>query len=97
MTIELEGNITTGYSWEYEITTDGIVVEVYRDYIEGNTDEYAVGSGGMFTFTFSGVNPGETEIVFKYLRLWEKDIQPERIAIFEAVVDSNNRIRITQK
>ena len=97
VTIELEGNITTGYSWEYEFTRPGIIVEVANDYIENNIYKSAIGAGGVFTFTFSGLAPGETEIVFNYVRPWENDALPERTVVYRAVVDEANVLVISQK
>ena len=45
--ISLEGNPTTGCSWEYSIKTNGIIKEDSNEYKPENTR--LVGSGGIYT------------------------------------------------
>ena len=97
-TVELEGNPTTGYVWEYEIANPGIIEEVSNEYITaGQDDVEVVGAGGVFRFTFRGVTQGETEITFHYHRPWEEDIPPEETVTYVAVVDGNHVITLIQK
>jgi inhibitor of cysteine peptidase len=99
-TVELEGNPTTGYVWEYEIANPDIIKEVSNEYIpddKGDGEVEAVGAGGVFVFTFKGVAQGETLVTFKYHRSWEEDTQPEETVTYVAVVDSNNVITLTQQ
>jgi inhibitor of cysteine peptidase len=92
--IKLEGNPTTGYTWEYEMSPDGIVREVSNDYA---SDSSAVGSGGTFTFVFEGVAPGEAVLTFSYLRPWEEDEPPLETAVYKITVDANNRLTMAQE
>ena len=95
ITIKLEGNATTGYSWDYEVTNKDIITEIARDYVDDSQDEYgAMGSGGVFTFTFVGVTPGTTEMLFKYTRPWENDESPEMVKLYDVTVDANKIISV---
>jgi len=93
--ISLDGNPTTGYSWTYRQTKEGIVQEVSNEY---KTEESAlVGSGGTFIFIFEGINQGETELIFEYLRPWEKDIKPIETKTYIFEVDADKNISFTEK
>ena len=85
--VELEGNPSTGYTWVYTVSPQGIVREVSNTYIANQTEDNRVGSGGKFIFTFEAIAEGEAEIVFSYLRVWEEDVPPVRTVIYKAIVD----------
>jgi predicted secreted protein len=95
-TVELEGNPTTGYSWVYAMSPEGVVREVSNDYIPDTVDERIVGSGGKFIFTFESVAAGEAEIIFSYRRSWERDIPALRTVIYMAIVDDKNNLTLTE-
>jgi inhibitor of cysteine peptidase len=62
--IELCANPSTGYSWDYEMTVEGIVAEEDHDYDEPESD--LVGAPGTEFWTFEAVNSGNTEITMEY-------------------------------
>jgi predicted secreted protein len=92
--IELEGNITTGYSWTYTIEGEGIVREVSNEYRQNGNARGALGSGGVFAFEFEGLSPGETLLRFVYARPWEKEAAPARSAVYVLHVDKDKRVTI---
>ncbi|MFH1553175.1 MAG: protease inhibitor I42 family protein, partial [Candidatus Omnitrophota bacterium] len=45
-----------------------------------------IGSGGKETWTFKAVGAGKADILFKYVRPWEKDTPPAKKEAFSIVV-----------
>ena len=76
ITITLEGNPTTGYSWEVS-EIDAAVAELAGE-PDYKTDSKMLGSGGVYTFTFKAIAPGTTSIKLIYHRSWE-DAEPEKV------------------
>jgi len=62
--IELCANPSTGYSWDYEMTEDNIVMEEDHDFDEPEGD--VVGAAGVEFWTFEAMNSGNTEIIMEY-------------------------------
>ena len=93
-TVELKGNPTTGYTWLYTMSPEGIVREAFSDYIPDKTDDNVVGSGGKFVFTFEAVSEGEAELVFSYLRVWEEGIPAINTVTYKAVVDDKGNLKL---
>ena len=91
-TVELEGNPTTGYTWVYTMSPEGVAREVSSEYIPDTTNAAAVGSGGKFVFVFEAVAPGEAELSFSYLRVWEENIPPLRTLTYKLIVDDKNSL-----
>jgi predicted secreted protein len=95
-TINLDGNPTTGYSWVCAISPEGVVREVSNEYIPNQNAQKLVGAGGKFVFTFEAIAEGEAELVFSYLRVWEKDIPPLETVIYKAIVDEKKNLTLLQ-
>ncbi|MEG0693732.1 MAG: protease inhibitor I42 family protein [Christensenellaceae bacterium] len=102
-TVELDGNATTGYSWQYSMSKDGIVKEVSKDYIQDEVKEQKegepplVGMGGKYTFVFEGVSEGEVELNFIYTQEWDKETEPASTAKIVLSVDKNGMVTETRK
>jgi len=80
--IELESNITTGYSWSISvIDTDYLQQQGEQEY---STESELVGAGGVEAFRFKAIQPGETYLKLIYQRPFEADKPAERI--FELIV-----------
>jgi predicted secreted protein len=92
-TVELTGNPTTGYTWVYTMSPEGVVREASQEYIADKTG--VVGSGGKFIFTFEALAAGEAEIIFSHLRTWEKEAL--ETVVYTATVDDKNSLTLTQK
>lgn len=71
VTIELEENPTTGYSWTFTQDGDGQVELVKDKYQEKGKDKDMVGRGGVHTFTFKAKTDGVCYLKFEYIRPWE--------------------------
>ena len=95
-TINLDGNPTTGYSWVCAISPEGVVREVSNEYIPNQNAQKLVGAGGKFVFTFEAIAEGEAELIFSYLRVWEKDIPPLETVIYKAIVDNKKNLTLLQ-
>jgi len=95
--VELNGNPTTGYTWVYTMSPEGVLREISNEYIPDNTVEGVVGSGGKYIFTFEALINGETELIFSYLRAWEEDTPVEATIAYRATVDDRTGLTLTQK
>jgi len=83
ITIRLEGNPTTGYSWEVS-AIDPAMVELVGE-PDYKTDSKALGSGGVYTFTFKAAAAGTTSLKLIYHRSWEEDVDP--VKVFEVTLN----------
>ena len=72
--ITLEGNPTTGYTWEVESVDDKVLKQEGEP--DSKPDSDAVGAGGMMTLKFKAEGTGKTDLKLVYHRSWEKDEAP---------------------
>lgn len=86
-TVELDGNITTGYEWTCTFSQPGIVKQVISDYKGNQNPEGALGAEGTFIFEFEGVQPGDVELLFTYRRPWEEGAAPAKAVSYRLKVD----------
>ncbi|SFC99071.1 protease inhibitor I42 family protein [Clostridium uliginosum] len=93
--INLQGNPTTGYNWDYHIDTDGIINEDSKQYKQDDANLDVVGAGGTYTWKFSALKEGTTEITFKYYRPWENEAIQTKTYIF--TVDKELKITVKEK
>ncbi len=88
-TIELESNITTGYSWKLQKPVDKALVKAvgneYRSTPPAPGEELMPGAGGKELWTFKALKPGQTTIDLKYVSLAE-DEPPAKTASFRVVI-----------
>jgi inhibitor of cysteine peptidase len=68
----LEGNPTTGYTWEIE-SNDPAVLEPTGE-PEFTPDSEALGAGGIYTFRFSAIANGKVTLRLIYRRPFENDV-----------------------
>ena len=72
LTVTLESNPTTGYSWQVMELNQGILVQDGDpEYKQSPGSEGMVGAGGTETFRFKAVGSGETSLGLGYMRPWE--------------------------
>lgn len=84
-TITLESNKTTGFGWDIATPIDENIIKfISCEYIAADTG--LVGSGGREIWSFRAVCPGKTNISFKYIRPWEKDVPPAKKLTFNVVI-----------
>jgi inhibitor of cysteine peptidase len=71
----LEGNPSTGYSWETK-DLDSSMFEQVGDTVYQSSDPGLVGSGGTFTMTFKVLKAGTSILTLVYRRPWETGVDP---------------------
>ncbi len=69
--VVLEENPSTGFAWIYDISDTSVAVVDNDEYIA--PDSNLVGASGNHKFVIKGIKSGKVEILFKYVRSWEKD------------------------
>ncbi len=69
--VELEGNYTTGYTWEVEIEGDAVQLKE-AVYTPHDAPADMVGVGGTWKSTLNAVCDGNATIYFTYARPWNK-------------------------
>ena len=77
--IVLDGNPTTGYQWMTENIDEAFIKFLSSKYEPSSNTP---GSGGRYVWTFRAVSQGKSNITMKYLRPWEKDIEPIKKQVF---------------
>lgn len=80
MSITLESNPSTGYSWYAAISDTAVLAQMgepeYTAPAESSTP--LVGASGTQTFLFQAAASGITTLTLEYKRGWETDIAPEK-------------------
>ena len=72
--IDLEGNPTTGYTWEVAPGGSGVLTQQGEPTFKANSN--ALGSGGMMTLQFKAAPPGTTHLKLIYHRTFEPNVAP---------------------
>ena len=84
LVVALEGNPSTGYTWEVE-EVDESVLRLVGDADFLADDPTLVGGGGLMALRFEGVSTGQTTLRLAYRRAWESDVAP--LEIFEVYIE----------
>lgn len=74
--IALEGNPTTGYTWQ--VAADAQALLVQQGEPEFKPDSTLLGSGGLVTLRFQAVQQGTADLKLIYHRIFEPDVLPLR-------------------
>lgn len=75
LSITLEANPTTGYTWEVtESPSEQVLKQVGEIEFEPESD--LIGAGGVQLIKFKVVNAGQTSLKLVYHRPWEMDVEP---------------------
>ncbi len=78
--IELEGNATTGFKWEYNPSPESsAMVELLGSTYQANTTR--AGAPGVHHFRFRALKAGQASLLFRYSRPWEKAAPKETRSI----------------
>ena len=85
VTLNLNGNVTTGYSWTVA-GIQGPAVESLGDPVYTRALPGAAGSGGVFTAKFHVAQVGQSQVTLQYARPWEKN-NPARTFTITLIVD----------
>ena len=84
--ITLPANHTTGYSWRLATQLDPPTLKLLDTTYHESTSG-AVGAPGEEVWTFTGQTPGQTQLNFEYVRPFEKNSPPAKIANFSVVIE----------
>ncbi len=82
LNITLEGNPTTGYTWEVVPGGSGVLEQQGEPAFKA--DSSALGSGGMMTLQFKATQTGTTALKLIYHRTFEPNVAP--LQTFEATI-----------
>ncbi len=85
LTVALDSNATTGYSWTYEINGSAIFFKS-NSYVADENPGGLVGAGGTEIFVFKGIGSGEVTLVMTYAQSWSPDSAVRRVTC-ECTVD----------
>ena len=85
LNVTLEGNPTTGFTWEVTSENPAVVHKVAQSYTSSSN---LTGAGGTFTFTFRAASEGSSNLHFVYARPWEKNTEPAKTFDLTISVDA---------
>ena len=85
LVVTLEGNPTTGYSWEVAEPLDEQVLRQVGE-AEFKAESDLVGAGGVQILRFETVNAGQTTLKLVYHRPWEEGVEPLETYSIQVVV-----------
>ena len=83
MRIQIEGNPTTGFTWEPENLDKSLLEPVGEPRFTSNSN--LAGGNGVFTFTFKALKAGVTHLRLIYHRPFEKNTPPAQL--FDITLD----------
>jgi len=95
LTVILNENPSTGYSWSYQMDQGGIVELVSDGFVSGATDSNMVGAGGKHQWMFRSLAAGKVEIAFHYFRPWEDISTAIEVKAIIVNVDKDGNILIS--
>lgn len=88
-TVILEGNPTTGYTWNVTVADESIIAVTDDGFAANEAEEGVVGAAGYQHFSFEGKAEGYTTVTFAYGRSWETEEAPAYTLTYDLSVDSN--------
>ncbi len=94
VTIALAGNPTTGFDWSYTLSEDGILSEVSNQYAPDANPMELVGAGGIHTWIFEAVAPGDVTATFTYKQPWDTDAAAAETKAFTFHVDADKKVTL---
>lgn len=74
ISIELQGNPTTGYAWESSVGSRAVVNPTNEGDFQPASS--AIGAGGTYTFQYQALARGRTDVTLLYRRSWETGVEP---------------------
>jgi inhibitor of cysteine peptidase len=84
ITIQLQGNPTTGYTWEATAGDPSVLNEASPGAFSPSSG--ALGAGGTYTFRYKAAASGQTDLTLVYQRSWEAGAPPLRTYRITVVV-----------
>jgi inhibitor of cysteine peptidase len=74
--VALEGNPSTGYTWEAKDLDAGMLQQVGETQFK-SSNPGSTGAGGTLTLTFKALRAGTSTLTLIYHRPWETDMEPQ--------------------
>lgn len=78
LVVKLSANRTTGYAWSALSTHLGKLQQEGHPLYQTSRDRHLVGAGGVEIWSFRARHRGQTNLIFKYARPWERGVPPAR-------------------
>jgi inhibitor of cysteine peptidase len=76
LVVTLDGNITTGFTWEMVPQTSAVLKQLGEPVV--TPESSALGAGGKISLKFQAVKTGQASLTLIYHRSFEKDVPPEK-------------------
>jgi len=86
ISIPLEANPSTGFSWQLVKISDNSVLEFVKKQYVGFSEKLA-GSERIEKWSFKTLKIGKAVIILEYRRPWEKNVPAQRIEEFNVFVE----------
>ncbi len=93
MTLSLDSNPTTGYSWT--VSQEPELLSITEEYKENAHEDGMVGVGGQQIFTLTPKDAGTTSVTFVYARPWEDPENTETEVSYTVEISKSMRIKVT--
>lgn len=94
--IVLDGNPTTGFTWE-AVEADSEIVDIKSEYKQDEAAEDMAGVGGKYTFTVTGKSNGNAQIKLCYMRSFEGEGSIQKTVIVKVYVDENGKVTVLDR
>ncbi len=97
-TIQLKGNPSTGYSWEYTIGDKSLISVDEAVLSDKSLDDGKVGLVGApesFIYTIRSLKAGKTSLTFEYKRSWE-NLPAAEVHIYEVSINNSGKIDLKE-
>lgn len=94
LTILLEANATTGYSWVLAAEGEAVTV-TEEEYKADEAADDAVGVGGVQPYLVKAVKPGDAKLIFTYAQAWEPEAIANQLMLF-LTVDADGNIQLQE-
>lgn len=95
--IELDSNPSTGYTWSYDVSEEGIVKFTKDEFVLPEESKNLSGAPGKQIYQITGESEGEVEITFTYSRKWEEDSLDASGFTYKFKVDKNLNVKLISK
>lgn len=96
LTIWLEANATTGYSWAYTFSNEKMLKVEHEDYAVNEHPEGMVGVGGVYEIALSPTmeGAGSVTLTLTYSQSWDTQTAPVETVIFDIWVVENGTLSV---
>jgi predicted secreted protein len=84
--VQLNENISTGYSWQYKISNPEIIKFVEITHKQNKNPFNIVGAPSESIWKFQGIAAGNCQIDFKYYRSWEGEKSATKSRIYDVTI-----------